>query len=143
MLSPADLATYRRDGFIVLPDILKLDEVEALRGVTEEFVRNARSVAANDEIYDLEDTHSAAEPRVRRIKTPHKHFPFFAELTRNPRITAILAQLIGENIRLDPINLHHLYSSDELLSFFMGKNTQERQEFIIENLRVEKDLIEV
>jgi len=43
---------------------------------------------------------------------------------------------------LDPINLHHLYSSDELLSFFMGKNTQERQEFIIENLRVEKDLIE-
>ncbi len=49
---------------------------------------------------------------------------------------------IGENIRLDPINLHHLYSSDELLSFFMGKNTQERQEFIIENLRVEKDLVE-
>jgi len=46
-------------------------------------------------------------------------------------------------IRLDPISLHHLYSSDELLSFFMGKNTQERQEFIIENLRVEKDLIAV
>jgi len=49
---------------------------------------------------------------------------------------------IGENIRLDPINLHHLHSSDELLSFFMGKNTPERQEFIIENLRVEKDLVE-
>ena len=47
---------------------------------------------------------------------------------------------IGETIRLDPINLH---SSDELLSFFMGKNTPERQEFIIENLRVEKDLVEV
>ena len=49
---------------------------------------------------------------------------------------------IGENIRLDPMNLHHLTSSDELLSFFMGKNTPERQEFIIENLRVEKDLVE-
>ena len=48
----------------------------------------------------------------------------------------------SENIRLDPNNLHHLYSSDELLSFFMGKNTQERQEFIIENLCVEKDLVE-
>jgi hypothetical protein len=48
---------------------------------------------------------------------------------------------IGENMRLDPINIHHLYSSDELFSFFMGKNTQERKEFIIENLRVEKDLI--
>ena len=35
MLSSADLATYRRDGFIVLPDILTPDEVEALRRVTE------------------------------------------------------------------------------------------------------------
>jgi len=66
MLSPPDFTTYRRDGFIVLPDILTRDEVEALRHVTEEFVRNARSVAANDDIYDLEETHSAAEPRVRR-----------------------------------------------------------------------------
>ena len=41
------------------------------------------------------------------------------------------------------MNLHHLPSSDELLSFFMGKNTPERQDFIIENLRVEKDLVEV
>jgi topoisomerase-4 subunit B len=40
------------------------------------------------------------------------------------------------------VQLHHLHNSDELLSFFMGKNTPERQEFIIENLRVEKDLIE-
>ena len=36
----------------------------------------------------------------------------------------------------------NLYSSDELLSFFMGKNTPERQDFIIDNLRVEKDLVE-
>jgi len=50
---------------------------------------------------------------------------------------------IGENMRLDPVNLHHLHSSDELLSFFMGKNTPERPEFIIENLRVEEDLVEV
>ena len=46
-------------------------------------------------------------------------------------------------MRLDPVNLHHLRTSDELLSFFMGRNTPEEQEFIIENLRVEKDLVEV
>lgn len=49
---------------------------------------------------------------------------------------------IGENIRLEPVNLNHLYSSEELLAFFMGKNTPERQDFIIGNLRVEKDLVE-
>ncbi len=48
---------------------------------------------------------------------------------------------IGENIRLEPVSLAHLHNSDEMLSFFMGKNTPERQEFIIDNLKVEKDLI--
>ena len=49
---------------------------------------------------------------------------------------------IGESIRLEPISLAHLHNTDELLSFFMGKNTPERQDFIIGNLRVEKDLVE-
>ena len=44
---------------------------------------------------------------------------------------------IGENIRLEPVNLNHLHNSDELLSFFIGKNTPERQDFIIGNLRIE------
>jgi ectoine hydroxylase-related dioxygenase (phytanoyl-CoA dioxygenase family) len=100
MLSPADLATYRRDGFIVLPDILTRDEVEALRRVTEEFVRDARSVAANDDIYDLEDTHSAAEPRVRRIKTPHLHHPEYARAARHPKIVEVLKDLWG-TVRFD------------------------------------------
>ena len=69
------------------------------------------------------------------------------EITRFKGLGEISAgefkDFIGEAIRLDPVNLHHLPSSDELLSFFMGKNTPERQEFIIENLRVEKDLVEV
>ena len=50
---------------------------------------------------------------------------------------------IGENIRLDPLTLNHLHNSDELLTFFMGKNTPERQDFIIGNLRIEKDLVAV
>ena len=68
------------------------------------------------------------------------------EITRFKGLGEISASefkdFIGEKIRLDSVHLHHLTSSDELLAFFMGKNTPERQEFIIENLRVEKDLIE-
>jgi hypothetical protein len=75
MLSSIEFAAYRRDGFIVLPDVLTRDEVEALRRVTDKFVHKARFVAANNEIYDLEDSHSLDEPRVRRIKTPHLHDP--------------------------------------------------------------------
>lgn len=49
---------------------------------------------------------------------------------------------IGENIRLDPVMLDKDMSIEELLGFYMGKNTPDRQEFIIDNLKVELDLIE-
>jgi len=46
---------------------------------------------------------------------------------------------IGEDIRLEPVSLHKGDSIKQILEFYMGKNTPERQEFIIENLYVEKD----
>ena len=49
---------------------------------------------------------------------------------------------IGDNIRLDPIMLDDNMSIEELLSFYMGKNTPTRQEFIIDNLKVELDIIQ-
>ena len=49
---------------------------------------------------------------------------------------------IGDDIRLDPIMLDDNMSIEDLLSFYMGKNTPTRQEFIIDNLKVELDLIE-
>jgi topoisomerase-4 subunit B len=48
---------------------------------------------------------------------------------------------IGENIKLEPIILSKDTSIQSLLTFYMGKNTPQRQGFIIENLRIEKDLI--
>ena len=45
-------------------------------------------------------------------------------------------------MRLEPIIIGKEASVEEVLTFYMGKNTQKRQEFIIENLRVEKDLID-
>jgi topoisomerase-4 subunit B len=49
---------------------------------------------------------------------------------------------IGDNIKLEPILLSKETSIQKLLTFYMGKNTPDRQKFIIENLKVEKDLVE-
>ena len=46
---------------------------------------------------------------------------------------------IGEDIRLAPVMLDKALSIEEILSFYMGKNTPDRQKFIIENLKVELD----
>ncbi|MCF8218534.1 MAG: type IIA DNA topoisomerase subunit B [Bacteroidales bacterium] len=50
--------------------------------------------------------------------------------------------LIGKDIRLEPIILKDNVSTDKTLKFYMGKNTPQRQDFIIDNLRFELDVIE-
>ncbi len=72
-----------------------------------------------------------------------------AELGKNPEITRFkglgeispdeFKHFIGDDIRLEPVILSKEASIDSILSYFMGKNTPERQDFIIDNLRVEKD----
>lgn len=52
------------------------------------------------------------------------------------------AQFIGEDMRKDPVLLGQEMKIQELLKYYMGKNTPDRQKDIIENLRVEKDLVE-
>lgn len=49
---------------------------------------------------------------------------------------------IGEQIRLDPLIVGKELTIQQVLEYYMGKNTPQRQEFIISNLRVEKDRIE-
>ena len=52
------------------------------------------------------------------------------------------ANFIGDDIRLDPVMLDKEMSIDKMLEFYMGKNTPDRQKFIIENLKFELDIIE-
>jgi topoisomerase-4 subunit B len=49
---------------------------------------------------------------------------------------------IGDDIRLEPVMLDKSMGIEEMLEFYMGKNTPERQQFIIENLKVELDVVE-
>src|SRR5213079_2337782 len=60
------------------------DQLAELRALTDRIVAEARGVAANDDLYDLEPSHSASLPRVRRLK---------------PAIVGILQQLLGPSVR--------------------------------------------
>jgi topoisomerase-4 subunit B len=69
-----------------------------------------------------------------------------AEITRFKGLGEIspdeFQHFIGDDIRLEPVILSKEASIDSILSYFMGKNTPQRQEFIIDNLRVEEDVKE-
>ncbi|MHA6249167.1 DNA topoisomerase IV subunit B [Pontibacter sp. CAU 1760] len=51
-------------------------------------------------------------------------------------------KFIGDNIKLKPVILQKDTTIQKILSYYMGKNTPERQQFIIENLKIEKDIVE-
>ena len=123
------LLTYFLQFF---PDLVKMGHVYILE--TPLFrVRNKKKTFY---CYDDEERNKAVE-----------------EIGKNPEITRFkglgeispseFKNFIGDDIRLEPIILNRKSKINELLSFYMGKNTQQRQEFIIEKLRVEKDLIDV
>jgi len=75
-----------------------------------------------------------------------------SELGSNPEITRFkglgeispdeFSHFIGQNMRLDPVIITRDSPLHEVLAFYMGKNTPERQGFIIENLRIEADLVD-
>ena len=95
-------------------------------------VRNKKST-----LYCYDDTEREAA-----IKTLGKN----PEITRFKGLGEIspdeFKHFISEDIRLDPVKIDAHESIKEMLKFFMGKNTPERQEYIIRNLRFEHDLVD-
>jgi phytanoyl-CoA hydroxylase len=106
MLTPAQIAEYNEVGAIVVPDILTQTAIAQLRAVTDEFVARARGLIGHTEIYDLEDSHTPDNPRVRRVKAPHAHDPAYRALIRHPRILGVLRDLWGPDIRFDTAKLN-------------------------------------
>lgn len=112
------------------PDLVKNDHLYILQ--TPLFrVRNKKET-----IYCYSD-----EERQRAIIKLGKS----AEITRFKGLGEIspdeFKHFIGEDIRLEPVMITKDAVVNELLGFYMGKNTPQRQDFIIENLKVEKDLV--
>jgi phytanoyl-CoA hydroxylase len=100
MISDNEVRAYKRDGVIVVPEVLGADTLAQMRSVVADLVAEAASVTEHTAVYDLEPGHTQAEPRVRRIKTPHKVHKLFDEIVRGPAVLHILKQLIGPGLRL-------------------------------------------
>ena len=99
-LTDDQVAFYREHGYVVVENALTEGQLAEARGETEAIVAKANTVRENDDVYDLEDTHTAERPRVRRIKAPHAVRPFFWDLVCAPNVIAPAARLLGPNIRL-------------------------------------------
>ena len=141
------------------PELIKKGHVYVLQ--TPLFrVRNRRTKIKNKKVLEAEDAKQST------FNTPQKKSDFIVrycyseeerqaaikELAPDPEITRFkglgeispdeFAGFIGPDIRLEQVTLHKTDQVQKLLEYYMGKNTQERQNFIIDNLVIEEDLPE-
>jgi phytanoyl-CoA hydroxylase len=99
-IGPEEKAFYQDQGYLAVDGVLSAERLAALRAETDRVVAAAAGVSQHDAVYDLEDSHSPAAPRVRRIKSPHDNFAFYGDMARDPAILDHIAALIGDSIRL-------------------------------------------
>ena len=138
------------------PELIKKGHVYVLQ--TPLFrVRNKRSRIKNKSVVaDADRKLSKAEKKkdfvVRYCYSDEERLKAIRELGPDPEITRFkglgeispeeFAHFIGPEMRLEQVTLHKTDQVQKLLEYYMGKNTMERQNFIIDNLVVEEDLPE-
>jgi phytanoyl-CoA hydroxylase len=100
MISEQGVQAYKRDGVIVVPDVLGAATLAEVRKVIAELVAGSATALDHTDVYDLEPGHTAEAPKVRRIKAPQKVHPIFDEIVRSAAVLDILKKLIGPGLRL-------------------------------------------
>jgi phytanoyl-CoA hydroxylase len=95
MLTEEQKAAYARDGYITVPGVFSPERVGQLSDATDRVVEASRSVTEHDDVYDLEPDHSAASPRLRRIKFPERVDPAYAAALHDAAVLDIVSELVG------------------------------------------------
>ena len=101
-LSGDQITFYREQGYLTVPDALDLGTVERLSSIVAQWTIDALGVSESDVFFDLEDSHQASDPRVRRFKRPVRNHPEFNALARSDAVLDLMSPLIGDAIRISP-----------------------------------------
>jgi len=94
MLSAEQISFYRENGYLLVENVVAPEQLERMRAIAYEFIEASRQVSESDEVFDLDEGHSAETPRLTRIKLPHKQHPYFDEILKNSGVTEVLRELV-------------------------------------------------
>ncbi|MGB6562896.1 MAG: phytanoyl-CoA dioxygenase family protein [Candidatus Binataceae bacterium] len=98
-LSDEQIDAYRRGGYVSLPGVIDAGRIAKLRAVTGRFVDRSRAISASDNLFDLDPTHCAQTPTLRRIKNPADNDPLYRWVAFESPIPDIVAELIGPDVK--------------------------------------------
>ncbi len=100
MLSAAQKAFYADNGYLLVEDVVTGAQLKKLQDITYGLIDDSRKVSESNDRFDLDKGHSAAAPRLTRIKLPHKQDPYFWEILTQSKVTNVLTDLLGDDTTL-------------------------------------------
>ena len=94
----------------------RLFPTTSLRETVDRFIDASRAVKSSNRIYDLDQSHSADNPRVRRLKDPHLRDPLFQKLAECSTIVDPVGELLGGTVRFDhsKLNFKHPKANSQI-----------------------------
>ena len=106
ILSNDQIEFYNNEGYVLVEDVISEDQLNAMLKIVDDFFEKSKAIKENDNIFDLEEGHSANNPRLKRVKQPHQHTPFFWDILKESKIENILIDLLGKDISLKTSKLN-------------------------------------
>jgi ectoine hydroxylase len=106
VLTEAQRARFFADGFLVLADYVPAPWVGRLKDALDELMERSRRITRADDIWVLEEGHSAATPRLHRVTSPQDQHPVFWEFIRDPVMTDLAADVVGPDVKFHHAKLN-------------------------------------
>src|SRR5947209_12963783 len=105
-LSPEQIGSYQRDGYVAVRDVIDRSRLAELRQVTDEFLERSRQTRESDDVFDLDPRHTAEAPALRRIKNPADHHPVYRWVAFESPLPDIVGELLGPDVKFNHSKLN-------------------------------------
>jgi ectoine hydroxylase len=106
VLSETQRRRFFRDGYLIVPDYVPAAWLGRLEDATAELLDRSRSVAASNDVFVLEEGHSATNPRLHRVTSPQDQHPVFWDFMRDPVMTDLAADVVGPDVKFHHAKLN-------------------------------------
>jgi ectoine hydroxylase-related dioxygenase (phytanoyl-CoA dioxygenase family) len=99
VLSQDQRDAFARDGWIAIPALVDSEWLDRLGTITAEFVDSSRTLTESNVLFDLDEGHSADEPRLRRLSSPTDLHGGYWEFASQSVIVDVAADLLGPDVK--------------------------------------------
>ncbi|MHA1158066.1 MAG: phytanoyl-CoA dioxygenase family protein [Alphaproteobacteria bacterium] len=106
MLSTDQIDFYHEQGYLLVEKAVSAERLAELRKIAYALIDGSRDISASNDLYELDEGHSPAQPKLARVKLPHKQHPLFWSVLQDSGIAEVLRALLGPNVLLQTSKLN-------------------------------------